>query len=161
MDLPEVQSHHQEAHWRPWCHDGWSYACRTYADIASPLQHQPQSCTSKAIQGFYHSSLQYWTSAVTKFQTQFHHSEFYYWLRFSVPCNADARVPFEQNSNIRYSPFSTQHPRRYDVFGWHTCPWIPSSARNSFSFCSLGVPFASLFTATCWPSDRTPLYTSA
>ena len=73
MDLPEVQSHHQEAHWRPWCHDGWFYACRTYADIASPLQHQPQSCTSKAIQGFYHSSLQSWTSVVTKFQTKFHH----------------------------------------------------------------------------------------
>ena len=73
MDLPEVQSHHQEAHWRPWCHDGWSYACRTYADIASPSQHQPQSCTSKAIQGFYHSSLQSWTSVVTKFQTKFHH----------------------------------------------------------------------------------------
>lgn len=58
MDLPEVQSHHQEAHWRPWCHDGWSCACRTYADTANPLQHQSQSCTSRAIQGFSHSSLQ-------------------------------------------------------------------------------------------------------
>uniref|UniRef100_A0A0A9ELU2 Uncharacterized protein n=1 Tax=Arundo donax TaxID=35708 RepID=A0A0A9ELU2_ARUDO len=28
------------------------------------------------------------------------------------PCSADARVPFAQNSNTKYSPFSTQHPRR-------------------------------------------------
>ena len=68
----------------------------------------------------------------------------------SVPCSTNAQFQFHRIQNIMYNnPFTTHHPRTYDVFGWHTCPWIPGFAGNSFSF-SLGMCSASLFTATCW-----------
>jgi hypothetical protein len=57
MGLPEVQNHHQEVHWLPLCRGGWSDACRTCADTASPSQRLPQSSASKTTQGPSHSSL--------------------------------------------------------------------------------------------------------
>jgi hypothetical protein len=31
---------------------------------------------------------------------------------YSIPCKADASVPFGQKSNIKYRPFSIQHPSK-------------------------------------------------